>query len=183
MHTLLTQLAELPPTEIGEIYDYELHTRKLPAPRLSHAMGHFSSIISEYLYAHNGQLSSWWLLNKPEIRIGKNIVVPDVAAWQKSSLPSLPETYFETPCNWATEFIRNNQSDESRNRRLEIFAELGVSHLWLVDTRNRMISCCSNQNKRWVLLKEVRDEPVRSMTPFEDEKFDLTSVWNSEVRY
>ena len=46
-----------------------------------------------------------------------------------------------------------------------------------------MIFCCSNQNKRWVLLKEVRNGPVRSMPPFGDEEFNILSVWNFEDKY
>ena len=182
MHTLFTQLYDLPPTQIGEIYDLELHTRRLPAPKLAYSMGHFSAIVSKSLHAHDRQQNSWWLLNKPEIRIGENILVPDVAGWQRSTLPALPEKYFETPCVWAAEFVSDNHSGPSRARRLEILAELEISYYWLVDTRKRMLSCFKNQNKRWALFKEIHDEPVRSVLPFNDEEFDFASVWNAESR-
>jgi len=181
MCTLLAELYDLPPTQIGEIYDGKLHTRRLPVPRLSHAMGHFSATIYKSIFAHNGYCSNWWLLNKPEIRIRENVLVPDVAGWQRSTLPDLPENYFETPCVWAAEFVRIDRDwpDASSERRTELFAELGVSYYWLVDISKRKISCFNNQDQRWILFKEILDETVCSVHPFCEEEFDFAAVWQT----
>ena len=179
MRTLLAELCNLPPTQIGEIYDGKLHTRRLPAPRLSHAMGHFSATIYKSVLSHDGYSSKWWLLNKPEIRIREYVLVPDVAGWQRSTLPALPENYFENPCVWAAEFVRidRDRPGTSSERRIELLAELGVSYYWLVDISKRKISCFNNQDQRWILFEEFLDEPVRSVHPFCKEEFDFAAVW------
>lgn len=35
---------------------------------------------------------SWSILNEPELHLGQNILVPDLAGWRRKQMPKLPET-------------------------------------------------------------------------------------------
>lgn len=144
-------------------------------------MGLFSAIVSEALYAHDGKHSNWWLLRKPEIRMGQCVMVPSFAGWHKSTLPMLPEYYFDIPCDWIAELVDFDSPRDHTVRRFDIFAELGATYYWLINPRKQLLSCYRNQNKHWTLVEQTRSELVRSVPPFNDIEFDFSPVSEFDV--
>ena len=46
------------------------------------------------------------ILNEPELHLGRDVVVPDLAGWRLERMPELPETaYFELAPDWVCEVL------------------------------------------------------------------------------
>jgi hypothetical protein len=92
-------LLALPEHVNGEIIDGELVVSRRPAPRHANATGGmFGQIQPCYGHPGGGERGpgGWIILFEPELHLGRDIVVPDLAGWRRERMPSLPETPYLT---------------------------------------------------------------------------------------
>ena len=57
---------------------------------------------------HRGQggPGGWWIIFEPELHLGEEILVPDLAGWRRERMPELPESaYFTLAPDWACEVL------------------------------------------------------------------------------
>ena len=97
-------LLQVPERFIAEIVDGELTTA--PRPSFPHARA--VSIISRQLDPFDqGSGGSdgpggWWILFEPELHLGADILVPDIAGWRRERMPVLEDVpYSELAPDWA----------------------------------------------------------------------------------
>ena len=51
-----------------------------------------------------GGLSGWRILDEPELHLGADVLVPDLAGWRRERMPKLPGTaWFELATDWLRE--------------------------------------------------------------------------------
>ncbi|HEY0841164.1 MAG TPA: Uma2 family endonuclease, partial [Vulgatibacter sp.] len=84
-------LLALPENMVGEIVDGELFASPRPAPR--HAVSATAlggELYGPFQLGRNGP-GGWWILFEPELHLGPDVVVPDVAGWRKERLPKMPD--------------------------------------------------------------------------------------------
>lgn len=127
-------LFKLPPHQVGEIIHGSVYAHPRPAPR--HARAY--SILGKELVGPYDQGGSgpggWWILDEPELHLGRDILVPDLAGWRRERLPALPETaWFELAPDWLCEILSPATARLDRVEKLPIYASHGVGHVWLVD--------------------------------------------------
>ncbi len=168
----------LPDNIIGEIINGRLQTQPRPAPR--HALA--SSALGSQLFGHfshnGGDSDDWWILDEPELHINNQIIVPDLAGWRKSSMTTLPDTaWFETVPDWICEILSPGTAKIDRSEKMPIYAQWGVSHLWLIDPLLQLLEIYEWQNQRWCLLQSLKDDDVVSAPPFASHPFALNSLW------
>jgi len=87
-------LLNLPENIIGEIINGELHTQPRPAPRHALASSSLGGELDGPYFKGRGGPGGWWIIDEPEIHLGDDVLVPDIAGWKKERLPKLPETAF-----------------------------------------------------------------------------------------
>jgi hypothetical protein len=87
-------LIAVPEHLIAEIIDGELVTSPRPAP--PHALA--TSAIGALLFNHFNRPpgsadggGGWWILDEPELHLGDDVLVPDLAGWRRERMPALPE--------------------------------------------------------------------------------------------
>ena len=141
-------LLDLPEYLIGEILNGELHTQ--PRLALRHALA--ASVIGGELVSpfHRGRggPGGWWILFEPELHLGADILVPDLAGWRRERLPSLP-----------------------------MYAARGVRRLWLVNPDLRTLEVFELRENRWLLDSAwQRDDNVQA-PPFAEHVFSLGDLW------
>ena len=85
-------LEQLPPNMVAEIVDDELWASPRPAPRHSRAWARLTSRIEPAFDEGRGGPGGWIILGEPEIHLGRQVLVPDLAGWRRSRLPRLPAT-------------------------------------------------------------------------------------------
>jgi len=95
-------LLALPEHLVGEILAGELYTHPRPAPRHARAYSALGSCIGGPFDGGRDGLGGWWILDEPELHLGVDVVVPDLAGWRRARMPALPEAaWFELAPDWA----------------------------------------------------------------------------------
>ena len=171
-------LAALPDIVVAEILDGELYSTPRPAfrhVRVSSSLG--VRIGGPYDHGIDGP-GGWWILDEPELHLGGDVVVPDLAGWRRSRLPSAPETAFVTlPPDWICEVLSPSTASIDRAKKLRIYAREQVAHAWLVDPIARTLEVLGLENGRWTILgTHVNAEVVRA-APFTAIELALASLW------
>jgi Uma2 family endonuclease len=171
-------LFDLPENVIGEIINGRLSAQPRPAPKHARA---YSSLGIElggpFDFGRNGP-GGWWILDEPELHLGYDILVPDIAGWRRERMPKLPETaFFELPPDWICEILSPSTARVDRVEKLPIYAANGVKHAWLVDPDLRTLEVFENQNGKWLLLTVLEHNAAVAQPPFDAVSFDLGALW------
>ena len=169
----------LPEHLVGEILAGELHTHPRPAPRHARAYSALGYLVGGPFDGGRGGPGGWWILDEPELHIGADIIVPDIAGWRRERLPTLPETaWFELAPDWACEILSPATARTDRAVKMPIYAREDVAHLWLVDPDARTLEVYRLQDDaHWLLLETLKqDDPVRQ-PPFDAISFPLGELW------
>ncbi len=171
-------LFDLPDNLVGEILNGRLVTHPRPAPKHAHAYSVLGGKLSGPYHQGDNGPGGWWILDEPEIHIGGDIVVPDLAGWRRERLPRLPETaYFELAPDWLAEILSPATARVDRTEKLPLYARWGVRHVWLVDPELRTLEAYENQAGRWVLLATLKEDDRVQLPPFDAVAFSLAGLW------
>ncbi len=175
---LFDQWLELPETVIGEIIDSELHVSPRPSPSQASANSVLGIEIGGPFHLGRGGPGGWWILDEPEVHIDSNITVPDMAGWKRSRMPQLPtELYFSSVPDWICEILSPSTAVFDRVKKMPLYAQQGVKHIWLVDVRVKTLEVYENQNGKWLLLRSYSNNDMIRAVPFELIEFNLASLW------
>ncbi|MCI5118937.1 MAG: Uma2 family endonuclease [Candidatus Electrothrix sp. AW2] len=182
-YTVYEDLFELPDNIVGEILNGVLETHPRPAPRHARASSSLGGkIVSPYDHGQGGP-GGWWILFEPELHLDVDIMVPDLAGWQRERMPELPETaWFGCAPDWVCEVLSPSTGKTDRAVKMPLYAHYGVEYLWLVDPDLQILEAYqlqteSSSGNKWVLLKTLRDDQSVSLPPFTEISFDLSVLW------
>lgn len=171
-------LEAVPPHLVAELLRGRLVTHPRPAP--PHAEVHFclSAVLGGPFRNGIGGPGGWRFLTEPELHLGDDVAVPELAAWRLARMPDLPDTaYIELAPDWACEVLSKSTEKYDRGEKREIYAEAGVQHLWLVDPRIELLEVFELINGHWSLRNTfTASAPVRS-APFDAIEFPLSLLW------
>lgn len=122
-----------------------------------------------------GGPGGWWIIGEPELHLGEDILVPDLAGWRRERMPDYPETaHVGLAPDWVCEVP---------SRRLElhgkrpVYAREGVPHLWLVDPADRALEAFELRDGQWVLAASAKDDDPICIRPFDAVTFRLGDLW------
>src|SRR4051812_8996870 len=80
-------LEGVPPHRVGEIIGGELHVSPRPSPLHSRVTMRLSQALSPFDRSPGGEgPSGWVILFEPELHLGKDALVPDLAGWRRERL-------------------------------------------------------------------------------------------------
>lgn len=173
-------ILNLPEHLTGEIINGELYTQPRPTPahaRASSALG--AKYVPPFDFGDNGP-GGWIILDEPELHLGSkpHIIVPDLAGWRRERLPALPETaWFETAPDWVCEVISPSTAGKDRVKKMPVYAEFGVRHLWLVDPLAKTLEAYRLHDGQWLRIGAWADDDVARIEPFEAVELSLTTLW------
>jgi len=167
-------LLGVPETMVGQILEGELVV--LPRPALPHtqtASNAGGDINSRF--GRSGPPGGWWILTEPEVHLGANVLVPDLAGWRRERLPSIPaEPFLSLAPDWVMEILSPSTASIDRIVKARIYARAGVRWLWFVDPLARTVEVNRLQDSAWLRIAEfAAGEPVRA-EPFQAVEFDTT---------
>jgi hypothetical protein len=94
-----------------------------------------------------GGPGGWRILDEPELHLGEDIVVPDLAGWKRNRLPHLPdEAYFVVAPDWICEVLSPTTAAFDRVKKLAVYArEAGGMSGWWIRWRGLSKRCASNR--------------------------------------
>lgn len=119
----------MPDTQVAEILAGELHTSPRPTPRHAVASSGLGADLSGPFDRGRGGPGGWWILDEPEIHVGDDVVVPDLAGWRRTRLPEMPAAFFTLAPDWVCKTLSPSTEHIDRGTKLAIYAREGVAHL------------------------------------------------------
>ena len=129
---------DAPAHQVAEIVEGTLQMH--PRPAMPHARG--SSVLGRKIGApyddEVGGPGGWWIIDEPELHLGADILVPDLAGWRRERMPEYPDTaYVSLAPDWVCEVLSALTRRLDLHGKRPVYAREGVSHLWLVDPTDR----------------------------------------------
>jgi hypothetical protein len=173
-------LEALPRHRLGEIIGDELVVS--PRPGVLHAFA--TTVLTDTLSGPfqrgiNGP-GGWWILFEPELHFASQVLVPDIAAWRRERLPTLPDAPFMTmPPDWLCETLSPSTAVIDRTRKLDIYRREGVELVWLVDPVARTLEVLRRRGEDWLVAGYYGGEAKIRAVPFEAVELDLETLWPS----
>ena len=169
---------DAPAHQVAEIVDGTLHTHPRPAPPHTIASSVLGGELSPPFHRGRGGPGGWWILDEPELHLGEDILVPDLAGWRRKRMPERPDTpYFTLAPDWACEVLSPSTRRLDLQGKRPIHAREGVVHLWLVDPTGRTLEAFELRDGEWVLIACAKDDEPVSIRPFDAVTFSLGDLW------
>ncbi|MFH0998148.1 MAG: Uma2 family endonuclease [Pseudomonadota bacterium] len=171
-------LYSIPDNMIGEIIDGELFAMPRPSFRHSNAVSGMMDEIRGPFQRGRGGPGGWMILYEPEICLGENILVPDLAGWKKERLPNPPvENYTKVSPDWVCEALSPGTVRIDRIRKMPIYAQFGISYAWLIDPVAKTLEIFRLESGRWILLSVHSENDNVRPEPFQEIEIPLQHLW------
>ena len=169
---------DAPPNMVAEVVYGALYTHPRPAMPHAWASSGLGSKLGEPFNFGRGGPGGWWIVDEPEVHLGDDIVVPDLAGWRRTRMPEFPDTAYCTLApDWACEVLSPSTRALDRGAKQSIYAREGVGHLWFVDPDAQTLEAFELRNGRWSLLNRLSGNASVSLPPFEAIRFNLGDLW------
>ena len=169
---------DAPAHRVAEVVDGTLYTQPRPAPRHAVASSRLGIDIGGPFDRGRGGPGGWWILDEPELHLGEDILVPDLAGWRRERMAELPDTaYFTLAPDWACEVLSASTRRLDLHEKRPVYAREGVGHLWLLDPADRTLEAFELREGQWVLIASAKDDDPVSIRPFDAITFSLGDLW------
>ncbi len=169
---------DAPPHMVAEIVSGKLYTH--PRPAFGHAIassGLMKSIGPPFDFGRGGP-GGWLTVFEPELHLGVDIVVPDIAGWRRERIPVLPTgAYCTLAPDWVCEVLSPSTRKLDLGCKRATYARDGVGFIWLVDPDARSLEAFELHGTEWVLIDQLFDDASVSLPPFEAISFNLGDLW------
>jgi Uma2 family endonuclease len=174
----LDDLLKIPNHQVGEILDGELYVSPRPAPRHADASSGLGGALRGPFDRGRGGPGGWRILFEPELHLGPDVLVPDVAGWRRERLPALPDdAYFSLAPDWICEVVSPPTAAIDRGKKLSLYAREGVRHAWIVDPLARTLEVLRLERDRWTIVATWVGLVTIRAEPFEALELDLSLLW------
>ena len=169
---------DAPPDKVAEIVDGTLYIFHRPAaPHTLAASGLMGTFSPPFHYGRGGP-GGWWILNEPELHLGEDILVPDLAGWRRERMPVYPDTaYFTLAPDWVCEVLSPSTRKLDLGGKSAVYARAGVGYLWFVDPIARSLEANVLRGGKWVEIATLYNDATVSLPPFEAISFSLGDLW------
>ena len=170
---------DAPAHKVAEIINGVLHLS--PRPALPH-QSVSSSLGAELTLPFGrgrGGPGGWIILDEPELHLGEDVLVPDLAGWRRERLPGigLEDMFMTLPPDWLCEVLSRSTEKIDRSEKMRIYAAAGVQYVWLISPRMRTLEVLRLHAGNWLQLAIHTDDARVHAEPFEAIDLDLSSLW------
>ena len=175
---LYARYSALPEGTKAEIVAGEV--RVLPRPRPRHVRA--ASILGARLVRRFGWDADdgpggWVILDEPELRLGDEIRAPDLAGWRVERYEEPDHNPITLVPDWICEVLSPTTARSDRAEKMPLYAEHGVSHLWIVDPAMQTLEVYRREGGFWVVRSSHGAEDIASPEPFDAVPFELGALW------
>ncbi len=171
-------LLQVPDTLVAEIVDGELFASPRPAPRHAWVTTALLGDLEAPFNRGRGGPGGWTILIEPELHLGADILVPDLAGWRLERQPHLPdEAYFSLPPDWLCEVLSLSTGRLDRLKKLPVYAREGVSSVWLVDPLQQTLEVLQLECGHWVVAGTHGGQHSARIPPFDAIAIELRWLW------
>ncbi len=170
---------DAPENMVAEIIYGKLNIHPHPAFQYTRARSVLGSKIGgPFDYDDEGP-RGWAILNKPEVHIDGNIVVPDLTGWRRERMPVMPEVpYFTLAPDWICEVLSPSTMRHDRVEKRQIYADAKVTYLWHIDPDAKTLEAYELSGDSWLLTHVRSEDNTCDVPPFEAAPFNLGVLWS-----
>lgn len=176
-----------PENHVAEILDGELHVSPRPARRHTRTASSLGGrLVTLFDDGPNDEGGGWVILDEPELHLAADVVVPDLAGWRIERFPADdpdhdPPFFTATP-DWVCEILSAGTARVDRMKKVPIYARERVTHVWLVDPRERSIEVLRILGERYELLGTWGgDVGPFTLEPFESAPLPASAFWGRPI--
>lgn len=176
-------LLRLPEHVTGEILDGDLYA--MPRPRARHAKT--ETRVSRDLDPFDRQPGSpggqggWCILIEPELHLGRDVVVPDLAGWRRERMPTVPDVAaFDLAPDWACEIVSPRTASIDRVLKMRIYAREHVGYVWIIDPEAHTLEVFRLDGDRWILASSHSGNGEVRAGPFDAVALEMGRWWLAE---
>jgi Uma2 family endonuclease len=171
-------LLQVPAHKVAEIVDGDLHASPRPASRHALASSRLGTELGGPFDRGRGGPGGWWIIDEPELHLGGDVLVPDLAGWRRERLPEFPDApAFTLAPDWVCEIVSPSTERLDRAKKMPAYAREAVRHLWLLNPSARTLEVYRLAEHRWLVLGTYEgDAPVRA-EPFDAVELELAPLW------
>ena len=174
-------LLQVPEGLVAEIVGGDLYTSPRPVPRQCLVTSVLGGDLGEPFQRGRGGPGGWWILDAPELHLGRDVLAPDVTGWRRERLPVIPKTdAINLAPDWICEVLSPATARLDRARKLPAYAREGVRHAWLIDPTARTVEVLALDQGGWRLLLTCGDDDLVRLPPFEAIELDLLALWGED---
>ncbi len=169
----------LPENQVGQILGGELHVQPRPAPRHAIAATSLSGELVPPFKRGRGGPGGWVILFEPELHLGADVVVPDLAGWRRERMPEVPvdEGYFRLAPDWVCEVESPSTRRIDRGVKRDIYLREQVRWLWAVDPDAQLLEVFVLDGERYALALTATEAARVRAVPFDAIELDLSVLW------
>jgi Uma2 family endonuclease len=172
-------LVRVPEHYVAEMFDGELYAS--PRPAMPHTRA--ASVLgvelgSAFDRGRNGP-GGWLILDEPELHFANDVLVPDLAGWRRTRLPSLPnDAYLTLAPDWICEVVSPSTEQIDRGKKLRIYAREGMTHAWLLDPLHRTLEVLALASGSLEHVEEHSGDSRVRARPFDAIELELQALWS-----
>lgn len=129
-------------------------------------------------FSHGGGGPGGWLiLDEPELHVGDEILVPDLAGWRLERMSVVPDGFFTVTPDWICEVLSPSTERLDREDKMAIYAASGIEYAWLVHPGRRTVEAFRLHNGSWTIISIHQDNDRARIEPFDAIDLDLAKLW------
>lgn len=169
---------DAPDHVVAELVAGELYTHPRPAPAHATAASVLGMDIGGPFHRGRGGPGGWWILDEPELHLGRNVLVPDLGGWRRERLPEQPtQAYYELPPDWVCEVLSPKTARFDRVKKVPLYADAKVGHVWLVSPSERTLEVLRLDGEGYRLASTHGGDAVVRAEPFDAVELELAALW------
>ncbi len=169
---------DAPENRVAEVVAGALYTNPRPASLHARASTSLGVKLGGPFDHDAGGPGGWWIIDEPELHLGEDILVPDVAGWRRERMPDYPDTaYFTLAPDWVCEVLSPSTRKLDLRLKRPVYAREGVRHLWLVEPLDRTLEAFELRDGQWTLIAAASDNDPVAIPPFDAVTFSLAALW------
>ena len=179
---------DAPPFKVAEIVGGELFVSPRPRPWACFAKTRLGAMLGAELMLHRGVEDGWFILNEPELRLGGDVLVPDIAGWRRKSMPYLreddedDEDYdriddYPVDPDWVCEILLPGRADHDLKFKAGVYLEEQVPWYWVVHADDGVVQVLRNAGAEWAVHATFGRGDVARVPPFEELEIDVRRLF------
>ena len=169
---------DAPPDKVAEVVDGTLYIFHRPAFPHARAGSRLGMVIGTPFDLGRGGPGGWWIVDEPQLHLGEDIVVPDIAGWRRERMPVFPDTaYTMLAPDWVCEVLSPSTRKLDLGGKSAVYARAGVGYIWFVDPVARSLEAYVLRGGKWVEIATLHEDATVSLPPFEAISFSLGDLW------
>lgn len=163
---------------VAELVNGSLYVQSRPAMLHAVAATALGEELGPPFKRGRGGPGGWIILFEPELHLGSDVMVPDLAGWRRETMPEVPLAAFVSQApDWVCEVLSPSTAQLDRVLKLPIYGRENVSFVWIVDPGSQVVEALQLRDGLYSILGSYAGEDRARIQPFDAIELDLSILW------